>query len=266
MLGFCREKTVNRWDPERYLKLEYERTMPSYDLAAHIDLTDPRRIVDIGCGPGNSTKVLMSRWPTAEMTGLDNSEDMIAKARATYPGVTWILADAAKWTTESKYDIVFSNATLQWLPNHKALVKQLFDQVEDNGVLAVQVPTNNESPLHKSLIAISERPEWKDRMVGCQGQIVYHDEAFYYSILSTLTARLELWTTTYLHIIENHQSLIEWYSSTGMKAFLARLKTDEEKGRLRNQVLEMCKSQYPVQKDGKIIFPFKRVFFIAWKT
>jgi trans-aconitate 2-methyltransferase len=257
---------VNRWQPESYLKFEYERTIPSHDLAGHIDLTNPKSIIDIGCGPGNSTKVLMSRWPTTEMTGLDNSEDMIAKAKATHQKVRWILADAAKWTTAEKYDIVFSNATLQWIPNHRVLVKQLFDMVRDNGVLAVQVPANNESPLHKSLIAVSERPEWKESMVGCKNQIVYHDETFYYSILSLLTTRLEIWITTYLHIMGNHQGLIEWYSSTGMKTYLAQLKTDEEKERFKNQVLELCKSQYPVQNNRNIIFPFKRLFFVAWKV
>jgi trans-aconitate 2-methyltransferase len=257
---------VDRWRPESYLKFEYERTIPSRDLAGHVGLTDPDRIIDIGCGPGNSTKVLMDRWPTAEVTGLDNSEDMITKAKATYPKGRWILADAAEWTTDVQYDIVFSNATLQWMPNHKVLLKQLFDLVRDTGVLAVQVPANNESPLHRALVAVSARPEWKERTAGCSSQIVYHDESFYYNILSLLTARLEIWRTTYLHIMGNHQDLIEWYSSTGMKTYLSRLGTDEERQRFKNEVLELCKPQYPVQNNGNIIFAFERLFFTAWKV
>ena len=143
---------MNKWNPDLYLKFADERTQPSYDLISRINIANPANIVDIGCGPGNSTKALRERWPQAHILGLDSSKEMIAKARVSYPQGDWVLADAANWKTDVKYDIVFSNATLQWIPNHERLLKTLFDCINTAGVLAVQVPANNSSPLHQALV------------------------------------------------------------------------------------------------------------------
>ena len=205
---------MSRWDPDSYLRFEHERTLPSRDLVTRIELPDPRTIVDIGCGPGNSTSVLRNAWPTADVAGLDNSDEMIKKAQATYPGGRWILADAADWQASEKYDLVFSNATLQWIPNHEKVLRQLFDKVRDDGALAVQVPFNVEAPLYRALIAVSESSKWRGLMAGCSDQISYRDETYYYNLLWRLSARIEMWMTTYIHIMQSHQNLIEWYSST----------------------------------------------------
>jgi trans-aconitate 2-methyltransferase len=257
---------MNRWNPYSYLKYEFERTLPSRDLAAHIEVPDPQRIIDIGCGPGNSTRILRDRWPNANIAGLDASEEMIEKAKTAYPTGEWIVAEAETWNPAGKYDIVFSNAALQWMPDQANIITRLFGYLKDGGVLAVQVPLNSDSPLHKALIAVSTMDEWRHRMLGCDSRITYNDESFFYDILSTLTPRIELWITTYLHIMGSHQDLIDWYSSTGLKPYLGRIDTDEGKERFKQQILEECKGGYPVQRDGKVIFPFKRLFFIAWKS
>ena len=257
---------MSSWDPKGYLAFEYQRTRPARDLAAQIDLSEPERIIDIGCGPGNSTKVLKDRWPDAEITGLDNSAEMLNKARVTVAGVRWILSDAAEWKTTESFDIVFSNATLHWIPDHDQIVKQLFSLVEPKGVLAVQIPSTYDSPFHGALLEVSGLPEWIRKVEGSRYRITYHDETFYYNLLSSLTNRLDLWTTTYFHILENHQNIVEWYSSTSLKPYLERLQTREEKEDFCKQILDRCKAQYPVQPDGKIAFPFKRLFFTAWKA
>jgi trans-aconitate 2-methyltransferase len=256
---------MSRWDPDSYLKFEHERTIPSHDLVARIDLSHPRAIVDIGCGPGNSTSVLRKAWPEADVTGLDNSKEMINKAQATFPGYKWILADVAEWQPDEKYDLVFSNATLHWIPNHERLLKHLFEAIEDGGAFAAQVPFNIESPLFRAIAAVSESPKWRNLMNGCSAQIFYRDEVYYYKMLSRLSSRVDMWTTTYIHIMESHQSLLEWYSSTGLKIYLERIEDDRGRRQFKTEILEACKAQYPVQSNGKILFPFKRIFFVAYK-
>lgn len=253
------------WDPDAYLKYRDERTQPSYDLVARVDLKNPARIVDIGCGPGNSTKVLRERWPQARITGLDNSPEMIARARETFPQESWILADAAQWQPAEAFDLVFSNATLQWIPQHDALIARLFAMVNRQGALAVQIPANNDSPLFRSVSEVSKRDEWRDLMAGCNDRFTYRQPGFYYDLLTGLSQRLFVWRTVYYHVMPTHQALIDWYSSTGMRPYLERLASAEQKRAFQSQVLDACRAGYPQQRDGRILFPFNRLFFIAYK-
>lgn len=128
------------WNPDLYLKFGKERTQPSVDLVSKIELINPSNIIDIGCGPGNSTQILYQRWPNSKILGIDNSEAMIKKAKQDYPSQEWELIDAEKKVIQGKYDIVFSNATIQWIPNHYELFKRLKSNLYENGVLAVQLP------------------------------------------------------------------------------------------------------------------------------
>ena len=257
---------MSRWDPDAYLRFEQERTQPSRDLVARIELSRPNAIVDIGCGPGTSTRVLREAWPEADVTGLDNSEDMIHKAQATYPAQKWVLADAARWQPDKAYDLVFANATLHWIPHHEQLLKRLFDAVKEGGVLAGQVPFNVESPLLKAVAGVSESPRWRELMRGSREQIFYRDETYYYDILSTLSDRIDMWMTTYLHVMESQESLLEWHSSTGLKVYLDRIQDDAGKLQFKNEILEACKADYPVRASGKVLFPFKRIFFAVYKA
>lgn len=257
---------MSRWDPDSYLRFEHERTIPSRDLVARIDLRNPKAIIDVGCGPGNSTSVLRHAWPEAAVVGLDNSVEMIKKAQATYPEDRWILADAADWQSDEKYDLVFSNATLQWIPNNEKVLGHLYDQTSEKGALAAQVPFNVESPLLKAITIVSKKPKWRNLMKGCSDQIFYRDENYYYDALSRLSTRVELWITTYIHIMEGHQSLIDWYSSTGLKIYLERIDTEDGRSQFKSEILEMCRAQYPTRQNGKVLFPFRRLFFIAYRT
>ena len=152
------------WDPDLYLKFANERAQPALDLIARVDSLRPGRIIDLGCGPGNSTAMLRQRWPEAEVTGLDNSAEMIAAAALAYPAEKWVLADAASWTADSPFDIVFSNAALQWLPDHAVLFPHLMAQVASPGVLAVQMPYHYESPLHYVVQEVANDAAWRERM------------------------------------------------------------------------------------------------------
>jgi trans-aconitate 2-methyltransferase len=254
------------WNPDAYLKYGDERTQPSYDLAARIAVDDPAHIVDIGCGPGNSTRVLRERWPKADILGLDSSPEMITNAERAYPAERWVLADAARWETEARFDIVFSNAALQWIPQHETLIDRLFALVEPQGALAVQVPANQGSPLYQAIVRVAGREAWREAMAGCDERLVYYSAGFYYDRLAACARRIDLWQTTYLHVMASHQDLIDWYASTGMRPYLERLPSAAQKNAFQREVLEEIRSHYPQQADQKVLFPFSRLFFVAYKA
>jgi trans-aconitate 2-methyltransferase len=256
---------MSPWNPDLYLQFKEERTQPVYDLIDRIRVEQPRIIADLGCGPGNSTCVLRERWPAAAILGVDNSPEMIAKARASFPKERWQLADINAWRPEEPCDVIFSGATLQWLPDHNRLMPRLFAFVRQGGAFAVQLPANQESPLHRALIRIARRKQWKSFTAGCENLIVYQSPEFYYEILSRLSMRVYLWKTTYYHVLQDHQRLIKWYSSTGMRPYLERLPDESSKESFQRQVLEASRKSYPIRKDGKVLYPFDRLFFIAHK-
>jgi trans-aconitate 2-methyltransferase len=256
---------MSPWNPDLYLQFKAERTQPTVDLVARIAIDSPRTVVDLGCGPGNSTLVLRERWPDADVLGIDNSREMIEKARAAGPDGRWQLADIREWRPEEKCDVLFSGATLQWIPDHKQLMPRLFSFVRAGGAFAVQLPANQEAPLHNALLRISRRREWKRLVAGCEDLIVYQPPAFYYGILSALSPKVQLWETTYYHVLRGHQELIDWYSSTGMRTYLERLPEESQKELFRMRVLKECRGSYPVQTDGRILYPFNRLFFVVGK-
>ncbi len=255
------------WDPGQYLKFRDERTRPSIDLAARLDLAAPATILDVGCGPGNSTEVLHERWPSARITGLDSSPEMIARAGAAHDWGEWVCADAARFAEggpRERWDLVFSNATLQWIPDHERLVPRLFGLVERGGALAVQVPANFGSPLHQALVRTADDPRWRRFTAGCASRLVYHGPSFYYGLLCGPAERLEVWETSYHHALADHRALVEWYKGTGMRPCLERLPDDASRRGFEDAVLEGCRAAYPPQPDGRIIYPFPRLFFIAY--
>jgi trans-aconitate 2-methyltransferase len=223
------------WNPGQYLKFGAERTRPSLDLCARIP-GSPGRILDLGCGPGNSTAVLRERWPEAELAGLDSSAEMIAQARASHPAGSWILAGAESYVPPQALDLVFSNAVLQWLPDHPRLLPRLMGWLAPGGCLAVQMPAMS-----------------------------FHEASFYYDLLAP-TAQVDLWETVYHHPMASHQALIEWYEGTGMRPYLERLPDDAARAAFKAELLEECRGEYPVMADGKVVMPFKRLFFLAWKV
>ena len=183
------------WNAAPYLQFADERAQPSLDLIARLAVPQVVRIADIPCGPGNSTAALRRHWPNAEIVGLDNSPQMIEAARETYPGEKWILGDAATWKTGERFDLVFSNAALQWVPHHETLIPHLFDQVASGGALAVQVPAHYVSGLHRETLSVADDAAWRERMKMAREAMTNHAPGFYYDFLQPLSVRIELWET-----------------------------------------------------------------------
>ena len=253
----------NDWNPELYLKFDNERTQPAIDLISRIDFSNPSKILDVGCGPGNSTQMLAARWPDSRITGLDNSPAMINRAAKDYPDQDWIIADAGKENIPGIYDIIFSNAAIQWIPDHYSLFSRLKESLNSNGILAVQIPLFFEMPLGKSIRRISIESKWADTLTGANGLFTIHTPAEYYDILSGLFSKIDIWQTDYVHVMDSHEAILQMIKSTGLKPYLDLLEKADEKTELEKMVLEEIKKDYPLQQNKKALLPFKRLFFIA---
>jgi trans-aconitate 2-methyltransferase len=253
------------WNPSQYLLFKRERTQPSLDLISRINLEKPETILDLGCGPGNSTAALRRRWPGAKVTGLDNSPEMIAAAWQDYPEGEWTLGDVATFQPVAQSDLIFANATLQWLHDHETLVPRLISFVKLGGALAVQVPANGDSPLAKAVFAVAASPAWRELTAGCEQWHNYRTPEYYFDLLQTRGSHFEIWQTTYYHLLASPAGLIEWYRGTGMKPFLDRLPDDTARAAFEAEVLKQIAPFYPAHADGRVLFPFKRNFFTLYK-
>lgn len=253
------------WNSEQYLKFKAQRTQPAIDLAARLD-GSPREIIDLGCGPGNSTRVLKNRFPKAHIIGADSSENMLAKAREENPDLEFSLLDLNGDISafEGGFDVAFSNACFQWIQNHRELLPRVFGLLKQGGALAVQIPMNFDEPIHKIIARISESEAWRGKFPEKR---VFEtlSPGEYFDILSELTDDFELWQTTYFHRMPSIESIIEWYKSTGLRTYLAALSEADGKAFIADISAEL-EREYPKQKNGEIIFKFPRFFFIARKT
>lgn len=255
----------NHWNPDLYLRFQKERTQPSIDLVNRLEMEAPKKILDAGCGPGNSTEILFKRWPNAELTGLDVSEEMIKKARESYPDQHWVHSGIMEYNKPAYFDLVFSNAVLQWLPDQDNLVTHMVSLIKPGGILAVQVPQNQNSPLHRALGQVAAQAEFKDYTREAREALHYRSGSYYYNALTPLLEDLSFWETTYYHVMENHEDLIQWYRSTGMRPYLQALPNEEMRENMLNQVLSQCCQAYQPEQDNRIIFPFNRLFFMGKK-
>jgi trans-aconitate 2-methyltransferase len=252
------------WDASQYLQFADERTRPCHDLIGRVALAEPGRIIDLGCGPGNSTAALMERWPAAEITGMDSSPEMIAAAGKAHPGGRWVTGDIAGWTADSPYDLVFSNAALQWVPDHAAVFPRLVRQVAAGGALAMQVPANFDAPAHRAMRELAASRTWQGRFPNKVREWFVHEPAFYYDAVAPLVSRLDLWTTEYFHVMPSTQAIVEWYKGTGLRPFLDAL-SDEDQREFLGEYHALLESVYPRRADGRVLFPFLRMFLIGYK-
>ena len=257
---------MSDWDPNMYLEFDRERTQPSIDLAMRIKMDQPGRIIDIGCGPGNSTNVLKARWPRSVIIGLDKSSVMIAEAALKYPAVEWICADASDGLPRlGTFDIVFSNAAIQWMPNHKLLLHNLFNSLNPGGVLAIQAPDTGRMPVYTELVKLAQSDRWAACFADLSGAPSVNDAAYYYNIICNISDEIALWETRYFHVMDSHADIVKWYSGAGLKPYLDCLGDGPLQAEFMTDFKNALKTVYPIQPDGKILFPFTRIFFIINK-
>jgi trans-aconitate 2-methyltransferase len=256
------------WNADQYLKFAAERTQPARDLLARIGLDTPRRVIDLGCGPGNSTALLAERWPAAELSGLDSSPAMIAQANRDFPDRHWIVGDISEWANAEgePFDVVFSNAAMQWVGDHDTVYPAIFRRVAPGGALAVQVPANFDAPAHTEMRELASTPAWASMLPhGGVREWYVNDEGFYYDLLAPQAARIDLWITEYLHVMNGPAGIVEWYKGTGLRPFLDALPNDGERENFLADYADRLCEAYPAQPDGKVLFPFRRFFLVAYR-
>jgi trans-aconitate 2-methyltransferase len=247
------------WDPAQYLKFAGSRTRAASELLGRVQLESPSTVVDLGCGPGNSTALLAARWPDAKILGVDSSPEMLAAAREAMPGITWVEGDLASWAPDARVDLLFANAVLHWLPDHEALLPRLMGHLAPGGVLAAQMPMNGDSPAHRRLRELAgpapDAGGWRPPLAP---------EA-YYRILAPHTATVDVWETEYQQVMGGLDDIVEWAKGAALLPHLRGLGAEEAEARLA-RVREGLAGLYSPQPDGKVLFPFKRLFFVARKA
>lgn len=255
------------WSPDQYLKFAAPRFRPAMDLLQRITIPDPGNVYDLGCGPGNVTRMLVERWPGAAVTGVDDSAAMLAKAARELPGVTWVQQSLVAWRPARPADVIYSNAALHWMPNHEKYLPALVAQLAPGGVLAAQMPQNFAAPSHTLITDTIRAGKWRSRMEHLIRPAPVGDPAFYYSLLAPLAKNLDIWETEYLQVLEGRDPVKEWTKGTWLRQFLDVL-DESEAGEFEVEYARRVRDAYPPLKDGnggksgKTLFPFKRLFIV----
>ncbi len=253
------------WNPAQYLKFADERTRPARDLLAQVPLKEAKLVYDLGCGPGNSTALLVEAFPQARVIGVDNSPEMLAKARKTLPQATFVSADLLDWQAPAEADVLFSNATYHWIPNHLAALQKLLAGLKVGAILAVQMPDNLGEPSHVAMTRAGAAAPFADKLHSAtSARDVLPDPAQYYAALKTLSSRLDIWHTIYNHPLDGIDGIVEWLKGTGLRPFLDPLNENERADYLKHYEALLAKS-YPLQADGKVLLRFPRFFIVAVK-
>ncbi|RHA43765.1 methyltransferase domain-containing protein [Cellulomonas rhizosphaerae] len=253
---------AHTWDPERYLAYADERSRPLVDLLHRIPAPAPGAVVDLGCGPGNSTRVVADRWGT-QVTGLDSSAEMIDRARADHPDLDFRVEDLRTWLASGPdpVDVLVSNAVLQWVPDHLDLMPGLVRATAPGGWLAFQVPGNFEEPSHSIRRELAAQPPYAAFTAGIAAPAA-HDPVVYLEALSALGCEVDAWETTYLHVLRGTDPVFTWVSGTGARPTLEALPGDVRPA-FEAELRRRLAVAYPARPDGTVVLPFRRVFVVA---
>lgn len=252
------------WSAQQYTLFESERTRPVRDLLSAVPPREVAWAADLGCGPGNSTEILLHRHPDAAITGIDTSADMLAAARERLPGLRFQRADIARWQPDEPYDLILANASLQWIPDHQALLPRLVGNLTLGGSLAVQMPDNQDEPVKVLMRQVADDPRWAAR-IGDERSTRFprHPVSWYYDVLKRDCQRVDIWRTVYWHVLPGGTAaIVEWFKGSALRPFLALLEPDERPAFLHDYRQALAPA-YPPQADGSVLLPIPRLFLVA---
>lgn len=248
---------MTEWSAQQYLKFEDERTRPARDLLAQVPLTEVRCAIDLGCGPGNSTELLVERYPKAVVSGVDSSEDMLRQARQRLPQCDFVEGDLTGWAPSGPVDLLFANAAFHWVPDHVNAMCRMVETLEPRGVLAVQMPDNTREPSH---LVMDEVARHFGISEGRRVDLPTTGE--YYDALKPRCRRIEIWHTIYNHSLAGAEAIAEWFRGSALRPFLAALDQDRAQEFVSAYVSEI-RPHYPLRKDGQVLLRFPRLFVVA---
>ncbi len=250
------------WDPEVYLGFADHRARPFYDLLARVAATDPRRVVDLGCGPGNLTGQLARRWPGVVIEAIDSSPEMVAAARGR--GVDASVGDLRTWTPQADTDVVLSNAAMHWVPEHRELFVRWAGKLAAGSWLAVQMPGNFESPSHAAVRVVARRDDFANKLRDIPFRVgtVVDTAAQYAELLIGAGCTVDAWETTYIHQLTGKHPVLDWISGTALTPVKERL-NEQDYQHFCEELIPLLAQAYPSRSDGTTCYPFRRVFFVA---
>lgn len=251
-------------DADLLLRFEADREQVVQDLLRRAPL-GARRVVDLGCGPGTSTRLLVERYPQARITAVDISASMLAVAARRAPHAHYVLADLNDWRPPEPFDLVFADSALQWVGDHDALFARLMGWLAPGGTLAVQMPDNRQEPSHALMRMIAADGPWADRLVPvAKTRAVIADYNDYYRWLRPLSAALDIWQTAYIHQLDGVDGIVDWFLGSALRPFLAPLTPAEREEFLARYRRDLGDS-YSVEEDGRVLFVYPRLFLLARK-
>ena len=256
---------MTTWNPGQYLRFGNERLQPVIDLIGRIPLESPGVIFDLGCGTGSGTVILKERWPEARVTGVDASESMLERTRTLEADVSWQHSDLTTWEPAAPADLLFSNAVFHWLDDHNMLFPRLMTKLAPGGILAVQMPKNWAAPTHRLIADTVRDGPWRERLEPQLREFPVLEGREYYDLLSGQASSIDMWETSYYHILEGPDPVVEWTKGTILKPLLDLLEEPESAAFLEKYRSAIAQA-YPQGTDGKTVMPFRRLFFMATKS
>ncbi|HMY03833.1 MAG TPA: trans-aconitate 2-methyltransferase [Candidatus Obscuribacter sp.] len=254
------------WDPGQYTKFLSERTRPAIELLSRLPAElSVKEAVDLGCGPGNSSAVVYSRFPAAKITGIDSSPAMIQEAGQKYPYLHFAVASIDQYESPEPVDLIFSNAALHWVSEHEKLLPRLMNSLRKGGALAVQMPNNHMEITHTTMREIATDFTWSKDLSAIRSTPPVLEPEQYYDMLIPLSASVDIWQTKYFHVMNDAGAIGQWLCGTGLRPFLDALPEGEAAKFLELYVKRIAQHLKP-RKDGKILMPFPRLFIVAIKN
>lgn len=260
--------TDTHWNPNQYLKFSDHRLRPALELLDRIPLESPNVIYDLGCGTGHITRMLAARWPSATVYGLDSSEEMIQKAQTESNKIHWVEGDIDQWTPDEPPDLIYANATLQWLTDHHTLFPRLSGYLNPGGCLAVQMPLSWATPSHQLMReslatkGTDEQPIGTETLRQDMARKWVENADVYYDLLADTAAHLDIWETEYLQILTGEDPVLEWVKGTGLRPILNGL-NDEDRDTFPTTYRRRLREANPAKPDGHTVYPFRRLFLVA---
>jgi trans-aconitate 2-methyltransferase len=253
------------WNPDVYLAFADHRGRPFYDLLSRVGAESPRRIVDLGCGPGNLTVTLSARWPDAVIEAVDSSPEMVAAARER--GLEASVGELEAWTPKPDTDVVLSNAALQWVPRHRELLVRWAGELAAGAWIAMQVPGNFDAPSHAAVRELASTPRWLDSLRDIPFRVgkVVDSAADYAAMLTDAGCAVDAWETTYVHELTGEHPVLDWITGTALTPVKSVL-SEEDWQEFRRELIPILAARYPARDDGRTFFPFRRVFVVAQVT